>query len=244
MANFSNTSEFENNETESNDTDTDIAIAALVLDIVFCLANQVLLYFLIKVVQREDLVVGQLLEYYAKFNIVSSPLVHTMVDGVVGLSSESTISGHWSCAITYFVTYFWFMFNANFSFMVACMLYVIFIHKDRAESSEKQFIKNLFCCLSFVIPLIIVVISIPLPMHQASHKLPWIEKCYGVQVNRDVILCSFDDNQLRHQYGNWSNVANFGLQASCLIELSCLMIFTSNIPGAILYLILYFHIKS
>ena len=241
MANFSSAAMVENSPPKS--TDTDIAIAVFISTVVFCL-NEVSLYLLIKVVERErELVVGRLLKCFAMFNIICTPLVYIMVYGVIGLSPASVISGHWFCTIAYLASYFCHFYNINFSFMVACMMYVSIVCRDRMNCYRGQFLTNLFCTLSFIIPLVIVVVSIPLPLHQASHNIPWIQKCYGIQQNRGPFLCSFDDNKLDEKYGNWSNAAKLGLQTSCWIDISCLVLLSLNIPDAIFYVIIYFQLK-
>ena len=242
MANFSNTSELEGNKPQS--TDIAIAIAAFICNISFCLINEFLLYLLVKVAQKEELIVAKLLKYYAIFNIACAPVVYIMVDGVIGLLPASVMYGNWVCDIIYFAAYFWHFFNINFSLMVGCMLYVHFVHRDKVNYYGKKFVNNVFAALIIIIPLIIVILSIPLPNHQAAHKFPWIEKCYGKQVNRGILSCSFDGNELHQAYGNWSNVASVGLQALCWIDLSSLIILASNILDGVFYILIYFHIKA
>jgi len=233
-----------------NDTikwlDTNVAVGFLVLYLILCLINVFMYYLLIQMVRRnDDLIVGKLLEYYAKFNIVFLPIQVVIVLGIVGLLPISSIAGVWFCDIAHVITYFGFYLNCNVSLMVTCLIYICVVHDDRANSFGKQRIRIFFCRLGFIIPLFMAILMIPLSRHPSSSDPPWINKCYGAYASRDdpLALCAFDYPYLLETYGNWSTLANIILQFLCWINFSISLITLTNIPEAILYGLIYWHLK-
>ena len=115
MANSSNSSE---DNIEMEWVDNDAAIAFLALSMIMCIANGFLLCLLIKMIQRQDVLIEKVLVTYAKFNFVCTPIVSVLLYGLIGLLPISTLVGNWFCDITFFLFYFWDCFNADFSFIL------------------------------------------------------------------------------------------------------------------------------
>ena len=195
--------------------------------------------------RNDDLIVGKLLEYYAKFNIVFLPIQVVIVLGIVGLLPISSIAGVWFCDIAHVITYFGFYLNCNVSLMVTCMIYIHVVHEDWADSFGKERLTKIFCVLGFLIPLSMAMIMIPLSRHPSSSDPPWINKCYGAYAGRDdpLAVCTFDYAYLQERYGKWSTHWNIILKFLCGINFSISFITLTNIPEAILYVLIYRHLK-
>ena len=236
MANSSNTSD---NNSEMEWLDLDIAVVFLVLNMIMCFANEFLLFLLIKMLQRqEDLFIGKLLGCYGKFNMVCTPVVLVLLYGVIGLVPISTIAVDWFCGITTFVYYFWSYFNNNFSFIVVCLLYVCLLRGNHG----KQFVIDLFCALSFFLPLIGALMSVTITVHQSPYDLVWAYKCYGTKLDLDAEFCSFDETLLDQKYGEWSDVVKPCLHIVCWIDFVWTLILSSNILEALIYCLIYSHL--
>lgn len=241
MANASNTSE---DSLEIQWVDTDVAIVFFVLNMIICLASEFLLYLLIKLSKRQNTFFEKLLGCYGMFNIVCTPIVVVLVDGVIGVLPISTKFGDWFCNITVFISIFWGFFNKTFSFFLVCMIYVGSVHEAKVNYRGKQFVINLFCMLSFGIPLICTFISLPIHMHEGSAGYDiWVGKCYGKLKHRNTGLCSFHEDILNQEYGEWGNSVITCLRILCWISFSCELVLASNIPEAIFYYLIYSHIR-
>ena len=237
MTNSSNMSDASN---ELEWLDTDIAVVFSILNMIVCLLNEFLLYLHIKMLQRQDLFVEKLLGCYGIFNIVCTPIVAVLLHGVIGLLPISTLVGSWFCDITFFVTYWWDYFNNCFSLCLVCLIYVGLVHERKVNYHGKQFVVNLFCGLSIIIPLIFGLISTATTMHGAPYNFAWAKKCYGIKEDVNGGLCSFDEDLLYPKYGEWSSTIKTCLQVICWIEFSCgTIVLSSNIPEAIFYCMIY-----
>ena len=142
MANSSNTSEA---NIKIGWIDTDAAIVFFVLNILVCLANEFLLYLLIKMLNRQDTLVEKLLRCYGIFNMVCTPILTVLLLGVIGLSPISFTFDDWFCDITFFLVWFWNYLNASFSLMVVCLMHVCLVHEAKVNSYGKQSVIDLFC---------------------------------------------------------------------------------------------------
>ena len=241
MANIS-TSEDISNEIEWVDTDT--AIGVLISVVILCLIGEFLWYLLIKEVQRtdSDLLTGKLFGYFAIVNMISLPIIIVLIE-MIGFLPIHTIFGNWFCFITAFTLHFYNTFIAIFSFMVTCFVYIGFVHENITNHYGKEFIRDRFCALCLIIPLIISTIIATTSFHQSVMSTPpWIDKCYGRQSNMRGAICYFHDSMLQEKYGSWSYVAEISLQCICWFEFLVTIIMVSNIPEAILYLLIYAHL--
>ena len=216
------------------------AIGILIVNMTVVLIYVFSLCLILKMVKTKDLLIGKLLGSYAKFNLIYAPFAMVIFPAVIELSPLSAMFGHWFSDIIAFATRFGVYFDATISFVIACTIYMCCIHKDRID---KQFVVNLFCAFTFVVPLIMVIFYTPVQRHQSSVEFAWINECYGRQAGGNSSLCFFDDHILYQQYGNWTNVAKTSLQILCWIDASCTLFFMSNVSEAIIYLLLYSHFK-
>ena len=223
--------------------DTEVAIVFFVISMIICLANEFLLYLHTKLLQRQELLVEQLLRWYGRFNVVCTPIVVILMYGVIGLLPTSTVFGDWFCGTTFFVANFWVYLNASFSLTVVCLVYAGFVHKEKVDNYGKQFVVNLLCGLGFVIPLICTFIYLPLAMHQASYSIAWVYKCYGIEEDRTAEMCAFDEGLLHQKYGEWSGTVNACLQVACWVAFSLDLVLASNIPEALFYFLIYSHLR-
>ena len=128
--------------------------------------------------------------------------------------------------------------------MTACMMYVCFIHEKKVNRYGKQFVKNLFCTLTFLIPLIMAILYMPVAPHQSSFEVAWVNQCFGREVSAEAQLCMVDDRILHQQYGNWSNAARTTIQVFCWIEISYMSLFLTNVLDIIFYILIYSHLKK
>ena len=241
MTNFSNTS---GDSQEIEWVDTNIYMIYFVLQVILCLANEYLMYLHIKMLKRQDLFYEKLLGCYGKFNIVCGAIIVVFGDGVIGLSPVSTIFDDWYCGIILFLTMFFVYFNNGFSLILACMIYVGSVHEAKVNYHGKEFVINLFCILSFVIPLISSLIALPVYMFNGmGHFTLLIDKCYGPPNYKNYALCYFDEDILHQEYGEWSDSVTSCLQFMCAITNALEPTFFSNILEGIFYWLIYSHIK-
>ena len=247
MANASNITDVYD---ETKWLDTDIAIVFLIFCAIICLANEFLLYLHTKMLPRqEDLLIEKLLMCYGKFNIVCTPIVVVLLYGVIGLLPIPTIFGEWFCDISFFVVFFWHYFNGSFSLILVCLIYVCFVHNNKATYHGKEFIVNLFCALSFVIPLICTLISMVLSKLLTMEILDqgwsyWAtDKCYGTNEDTNTEFCFVNETLLRQKYGEWSDIANTCIQIACWIEVTLQLLLSSNILDGFIYCLIYSHLR-
>ena len=222
---------------------TDFGVGLLIPTVVFGLFYEFSCYLLIKVTQRNDIIMKKVLEWATKFNIVCIPFYLIILPALIVLLPASTTFGTWFCDISTFLFTFVTYVNAGLSITTTSMVYVGFVHEAKAKQYGRQFLDKLFCGLSFGIPLIMTIIYLPSSMHQVSYNIPVIEFCYGTPATQSGPPCEFSDDLLHQKYGNWSNTVKTCLQISCWVDMILSLVMFSNIPEIILYILIYSHLK-
>ena len=223
--------------------DIGVAVGLFIFTGILVLFYEFSCYLLIKVTQRNDLIMAKVLEYATKLNMACIPFHAIVLPGLIGLFPVSAIVGTWFCDITTFLQLFVGNMNAGLSVITISMSYIGFVHEAKAKRFGKQSLNNLFCALTIGIPLVMAINFMPATMHHLTYNLPITDSCYGRPPTKNGPPCTFDDDELQQKYGYWTHAVKTGLQISCWLNFVLMSVFYSNIPEIILYILTYLHLK-
>ena len=173
--------------------DTGVAVGLFIFTGILVLVYEFSCYLLLKVTQRNDLIMVKVLEYATKLNMVCIPFHLIVLPGVIGLFPVSAVVGTWFCDITTFLAHFVVNMNASLSAMTTSMTYIGFVHEAKVKQLGRHFLNNLFCALTFGIPLAMAINALPATMHHMAGNLPITDACYGrAPTQNGAPWCTFE----------------------------------------------------
>ena len=172
-------------------------------------------------------------------------LITTSTDFIHPLKN---VVGEWFCDFGSLLIHLTTDMIAFHSLVVAIMRYYFVVHQDKVDSHGKQKVKRIFFWLSFIVPLVIVIIE--KIENNELDMFSFVNKCYGrhhktflVETSTlDVFkrnFCEFESYDLRTPMGT---VLNAVRRLSCIIRTTLILLTTSNISEGIIYFFLFSHI--
>ena len=131
------------------------------------------------------------------------------------------------------------------TFLVALVRYILIVFNEHVSGFGKNRIGKFVCKVGLGTSFVLAAISTFVTLHRRSAPWIWINQCYGntLEDNSGYNYFNIDVIAINARYGDWSNGTKNLLLGGCTFTFVMWIMFTSNIPEAVMYCHIYWHLK-